>query len=316
MKNYLLISHGEDMDGLFPEILIKLIVKNGQTVKSLPSNHLNLVSNLIYAINHFKDYDDIFIIDLSLQGENVYPLVNQLSSIHGRIHVIDHHKGCISAINKGYLQPNFSYCKFRNNEKLVSATYLFYEYLKQNFSFRDGINHKTIELLVEAISDWDTGQWSNNKNKIAEKIQMFYLEKNEESLNFLYEFCFKESMFVYDFFETISFEMVNVQMEILRHQILTNSIKVSYKNRTINIFYLPENFNSKYKSICIDYLLNDNTLNLDYLMLADNMSIRIYSKKYNVQEIASAIGIPDDYSKESYAAISIVRYLKSMVSAL
>lgn len=147
----ILFSHESDIDGIGSVILSK--VAFGEIDYELFPNGDELeIKFRSYIDNKLKDYDEIYITDLSLRRPSI-DLVNN-SDLKNKVKIFDHHQ---RAIDEGLNDYEFSFIEeIDKNNKKRCATEIFYNYLLEN----NLINRTdTLDEFCELTRLEDTWGW-------------------------------------------------------------------------------------------------------------------------------------------------------------
>ncbi len=167
---YKLLSHN-DLDGVGCGVLAKLAF--GKQVKV----RYNSVSGLDREVEWFLENDDrdtvLFITDLSVNSENEKRL-DEFYQSGGKVKLIDHHKTALH-----FNDYEWGHVVVQDDEeKLTSATSLFYEYL---VAYQLMEPSEAIAEFVELVRQYDTWEWEKNDNQQAKRLNaLFFLISIEE----------------------------------------------------------------------------------------------------------------------------------------
>jgi uncharacterized protein len=162
---YKLLSHN-DLDGVGCGILAKLAF--GKDIKV----RYNSVSGLDREVEWFLENDNqdtfLFITDLSVNPENEVRL-EQFYLDGGKVQLLDHHKTALHFNEYNWAKVTVE----EEEDKLASATSLFYEYLTSHQLLEPT---DAITEFVELIRQYDTWEWEKNGNDRAQRLNaLFFL---------------------------------------------------------------------------------------------------------------------------------------------
>ena len=150
----LIISHMADCDGMGSVILGIKYFKNIDYILCEASDLECLLKE------DLSNYEQIFICDLPLFRETINVIENN-SYLKEHLKHFDHHESSVSDNNHSFVNEVISI-----NGLTVSATYLFYQYLK---SLGDKLNKKFYEEFVEGVRAYDI--WDKNGDfELGKKI--------------------------------------------------------------------------------------------------------------------------------------------------
>ena len=150
----LIISHMADCDGMGSVILGIKYFKNIDYILCEASDLECLLKE------DLSNYEQIFICDLPLFRETIN-VIEDNSYLKKHLKHFDHHESSVSDNNHSFVNEVISI-----NGLTVSATYLFYQYLK---SLGDKLNKKFYEEFVEGVRAYDI--WDKNGDfELGKKI--------------------------------------------------------------------------------------------------------------------------------------------------
>lgn len=160
MKKILMISHTADIDGLGSVVLGKIIFDQNKDYsyeyKLVEFSELDGVINDLVQTNKYKDYDTIYITDVSIRNDSIDKIESN-EELKSKIKHFDHHASEIS-------NNKYSFINVVLEEKGIETcgTSLFYSYLCSNFD--SNILHKeSIKEFVEAVRCRDN--WIKEKSE-------------------------------------------------------------------------------------------------------------------------------------------------------
>jgi uncharacterized protein len=167
---YRLYTHN-DLDGVGCGIVAKLAFNGNVEIR------YNSVMGLDFQIARFlekpKKDDYIFITDLSVNEKNEKGL-DEFVKNGGKVQLLDHHKTALHFNEYSWGKVKVHY----DDGRLVAATSLFYEYLKE-----EGIIKPThaLEQFVELVRQYDTWEWDQNNNLEAKQLNdLFFMLSIDE----------------------------------------------------------------------------------------------------------------------------------------
>lgn len=150
----LIISHMADCDGMGSVILGIKYFKNIDYILCEASDLECLLKE------DFSNYEQIFICDLPFFKETIN-VIEDNSYLKEHLKHFDHHESSVRDNNHSFVNEVISI-----NGLTVSATYLFYQYLK---SLSDKLNKKFYEEFVEGVRAYDI--WDKNGDfELGKKI--------------------------------------------------------------------------------------------------------------------------------------------------
>ncbi|WP_068674861.1 DHH family phosphoesterase [Oceanobacillus sp. Castelsardo] len=187
---YKLLSHN-DLDGVGCGILAKLAFGNHVRVR------YNSVGSLNREVEWFLENEKdtfLFITDLSVNEKNEIRLEEYYKD-GGKLQLIDHHQTALS-----FNDYDWGHVIVEDEEeRLTSATSLFYEYLL-NHEFLE--SSKAVEEFVELVRQYDTWEWEKNSNEKAQRLNsLFFLVSIEEFEEVMIQRLQSNDHFFFDEFE-------------------------------------------------------------------------------------------------------------------
>lgn len=193
-----------DLDGVGCATLAMLAFKDDIKITYCDVTSVNTdIKNYISNENN-KDVM-IYITDIRV-NEEVAEMLNK----RGKCKLFDHHQSAL------YLNE-YTWCKVQVEDLegvRVSATKLFYEYLKSN-NYLNGKVNKSLNKFVDVVNDWDTWKWHSlgNKGLICQKINnLLKLYGKQDFIKFCLKQIDKNIFPKLD--ESIRSILVNYQREI------------------------------------------------------------------------------------------------------
>lgn len=173
----LLISHVADNDGISPIILLKLVI-NEFDYKLFEIYELEDYMNYFIDNKIYKDYDQIYITDLSL-SLNICKRIDSIPELKSKLLVFDHHQS-----NLFVNDFDFATVIVKNeNGRMECGTSLFYRYLKSIYS-NSMLNNEAVSEYVELVRENDTWDFLSTNEEKAKKLGMlFSLYKRERYID-------------------------------------------------------------------------------------------------------------------------------------
>ena len=150
----LIISHIADVDGVSAVILAKLHYEDIDYCLV----EFSELESLLERINNeglYKNYDTIFITDLSIRTRGL-EIIEENEELKGKIRHFDHH---ITELGQ---KGQYSFVNVENEKdgKLVCGTTMFYDYIKDDFKYKNAY----LDKFLEAVRSYDTeGPLCGNK---------------------------------------------------------------------------------------------------------------------------------------------------------
>ncbi|MBD1378971.1 DHH family phosphoesterase [Metabacillus arenae] len=168
--DYYLYSHN-DLDGVGCGILAKIAFGEKIKIKYNSISSLNHELELYFDQKRYQDV--LYITDLGINEENE-KRIEQYIKKGGTVQLIDHHK---SSLHLG--KYPWAIVKIQENEqKLSSATSLFFHYIVENNLLNET---KGIKEFVELVRLYDTWEWDKLKVQAAKNLNdLLYLDSIEE----------------------------------------------------------------------------------------------------------------------------------------
>ncbi len=171
----LLFTHIADIDGMGSAILAKTLFEQVDVVYC---NTFDLAKNINENLKRIKDYDEVFVTDLSPDDE-IINIIENNSKLKEKIEVFDHHPIKFSGDIKEY--PYFNIKIKDENGKFCCGTSLFFDYLKEQDPF---VFYDDIAKFVELTRQYDTWDWktANNgkENQEAEDLNILFFKYGKD----------------------------------------------------------------------------------------------------------------------------------------
>ena len=161
-------THKADIDGISPYIFLRLMYpEHSIEYRFLDANEINgfLEENL--ASNYFKNFDKVYITDLTVSKKNCES-INKDVKLREKLKIFDHHIFDLSNADYGF---GFSKDVDENGVKQC-ATSLFYDHL---LSERPDIFDKPVfKDYVENVRQYDVWEWEKTNNQDAKRLTMLF----------------------------------------------------------------------------------------------------------------------------------------------
>ena len=265
----LIISHMADCDGMGSVILGIKYFKNIDYILCEASDLECLLKE------DLSNYEQIFICDLPLFRETIN-VIEDNSYLKEHLKHFDHHESSVSDNNHSFVNEVISI-----NGLTVSATYLFYQYLK---SLGDKLNKKFYEEFVEGVRAYDI--WDKNGDfELGKKITNVFILM--EPVSFIDYICSlddsKEFM--------ITKEIDNLILS--NEKKMNNYFEKAYEKIVITDYKgykLAVTINEQYRSLLGNYICNKNK-DIDFVLIINferfSCSLRCEKDGVDVSVIAS-----------------------------
>ena len=265
----LIISHMADCDGMGSVILGIKYFKNIDYILCEASDLECLLKE------DLSNYEQIFICDLPLFRETINVIENN-SYLKEHLKHFDHHESSVSDNNHSFVNEVISI-----NGLTVSATYLFYQYLK---SLGDKLNKKFYEEFVEGVRAYDI--WDKNGDfELGKKITNVFTLM--EPVSFIDYICSlddsKEFM--------ITKETDNLILS--NEKKMNNYFEKAYEKIVITDYKgykMAVTINEQYRSLLGNYICNKNK-DIDFVLIINferfSCSLRCEKDGVDVSVIAS-----------------------------
>ena len=265
----LIISHMADSDGMGSVILGIKYFKNIDYILCEASDLECLLKE------DFSNYEQIFICDLPFFKVTINVIENN-SYLKEHLKHFDHHESSVSDNNYSFVNEVISI-----DGLTVSATYLFYQYLK---SLDDKLNKRFYEEFVEGVRAyyiWD----KNGDFELGKKITNVFTLM--EPVSFIDYICSlddsKEFM--------ITKEIDNLILS--NEKKMNNYFVKAYENIVITDYKgykMAVTINEQYRSLLGNYICNKNT-DIDFVLIINferfSCSLRCEKEGVDVSVIAS-----------------------------
>lgn len=265
----LIISHMADCDGMGSVILGIKYFKNIDYILCEASDLECLLKE------DLSNYEQIFICDLPLFRETINVIENN-SYLKEHLKHFDHHESSVSDNNLSFVNEVISI-----NGLTVSATYLFYQYLK---SLGDKLNKKFYEEFVEGVRAYDI--WDKNGDfELGKKITNVFTLM--EPVSFIDYICSLDDS--KEFMITKEIEDLILSNE----KKMNNYFEKAYEKIVITDYKgykMAVTINEQYRSLLGNYICNKNK-DIDFVLIINferfSCSLRCEKDGVDVSAIAS-----------------------------
>ena len=276
----LLLTHKADPDGISPVIFLKLLNDNLE-YQLLNANDINPKITELISTKAYKNYDEIFITDLTLDKRSC-ELIMQTKE-HSKFHLFDHH--AFNLIANDY---PFGTAISKNSEGINEcATSLFFKHLKKEYP--KIFNNPAIEYYSELIRLSDTWDWVKTNNLEAKKLNDLHdIMGRDEYIKYFVEF-FKNNNKFY-FTDKQEYLLAIEQDRIKRYLEETEKtiFHATLCGKKCGIVFAEQN-----RSLLGNYLASKYEYLLDFVVIINmqqGISFRCTKDNINVAEIASIYG--------------------------
>lgn len=265
----LIISHMADCDGMGSVILGIKYFKNIDYILCEASDLECLLKE------DLSNYEQIFICDLPLFRETINVIENN-SYLKEHLKHFDHHESSVSDNNHSFVNEVISI-----NGLTVSATYLFYQYLK---SLGDKLNKKFYEEFVEGVRAYDI--WDKNGDfELGKKITNVFTLM--EPVSFIDYICSLDDSKEF----LITKEIDNLILS--NEKKMNNYFEKAYEKIVITDYKgykMAVTINEQYRSLLGNYICNKNK-DIDFVLIINferfSCSLRCEKDGVDVSVIAS-----------------------------
>lgn len=265
----LIISHMADCDGMGSVILSIKYFKNIDYILCEASDLECLLKE------DFSNYEQIFICDLPFFKETIN-VIEDNSYLREHLKHFDHHESSVRDNNHSFVNEVISI-----NGLTVSATYLFYQYLK---SLSDKLNKKFYEEFVEAVRAYDI--WDKNGDfELGKKITNVFTLM--EPVSFIDYICSLDDS--KDFMITKEIDNLILSNE----KKMNNYFEKAYEKIVITDYKgykMAVTINEQYRSLLGNYICNKNK-DIDFVLIINferfSCSLRCEKDGVDVSVIAS-----------------------------
>ena len=164
-KKIKLLTHN-DLDGVGCYIVAKILLahQHHYNVDVTYCTHSNIQEMMSETILKGDDYEHIYMTDIVVYDDYIQQFFTP--EVVEKTTIIDHHKSALD-LNK----YDFAHICIQRDDKLMSGTYLFYQYLKKTYEFKLQLDiFNKLERFVEAVRSYDTWDWNKYNNLLAKDI--------------------------------------------------------------------------------------------------------------------------------------------------
>lgn len=276
----LILSHKADIDGLSPVIFLKLVREN-LDIQLLNANDINPRVSELIKTQAYKEYDEIFITDLTLDEKTCEMIMN--TGLDDRFHSFDHH--AMNLISNNY--PFGVAISKDENGVNQCATSLFYQYLVKLYpDVFDTPAFRTYTELVRLSDTWDWAKENNlDANKLSDLLSILgreeYIKTYVDFLKNNQEFYFLDKhKYLLEVEEKRIKRYLEETERTMFHATLCGhpcGIVFAEQHRSLLGNYLAEKY-----AYCIDFVVMIN--------LQQGLSFRCNKDNINVGEIATVFG--------------------------
>lgn len=276
----LILSHKADIDGLSPVIFLRLIREN-LDVQLLNANDINPKVTELIKTQAYKEYDEIFVTDLTLDEKTCEMIMN--TGVSEKFHSFDHH--AMNLISNNY--PFGVAISKDENGVNQCATSLFYQYLVKLYpEVFDTPAFRTYTELVRLSDTWDWARENNlDANKLSDLLSILgreeYIDTYVDFLKNNTEFFFLDKhKYLLEVEEKRIKRYLEETERTMFHATLCGrpcGIVFAEQHRSLLGNYLAEKY-----AYCIDFVVMIN--------LQQGLSFRCNKDNVNVGEIATVFG--------------------------
>lgn len=277
----LLFSHKSDIDGMGEVILSKIAFKNDELEYILCTNVTDLAVKLKdeYDKGNLYKFDRIYITDLSPTNK-LAEIIFGDEKLNSKVYVFDHHETAYANGIQEY--PNCT-IRIRDEKGISCATQIFYEYLVRERLIKQS---RFLDEFVELIRREDTYEWKKLKDYKAHDLAILYNAIGYKK--YIKQITNKLNNYIIDN-DNSTFEFDDDELENIKEKkdMTTEKVK-SYldgmKIRNIDNIRCGICFIAyEYRNEVADYIINDNTQDIDVVMMIalDNYQISLRSIKNN-----------------------------------
>jgi len=289
-----LLTHN-DLDGVSCGILAKLAFGKEVHVR------YNSVSGLDREVAWFLENDRekmLYITDLSVNEENEKNL-EEFHQSGGKVSLIDHHKSALHFNDYEWASITVEEAE----DKLASATSLFYDHLVQNEHLQPS---DAIAEYVELVRQYDTWEWERNENWAAQRLNaLFFLVSIDEFEEKMIERLKGSDHFEFDEFEKRILDMEEDKIERYirrkRREIVQAEVNGLYAGIVYAESYHSELGNELGKEYPhLDYIaiLNMGSKRIGFRTIHDDVDVSEVAGRYGGGGHAKASGC--SMSEEAY----------------
>ncbi len=284
MKNSrrLIISHVADIDGLNSVVLSKIVYPNIDYIL-VEFSELDEVIKKLYETNKYLEYDEIFIVDVSIRG-NLPKYIFNRPKLACKIKHFDHH--LTEAKKKDYYFINEI---LEKDKRPVCGTSLFYDYLIKNTENSILLSNK-VKGLVESTRCRDN--WLTNESAYefgCDLTELSLMYGTDMYINQLTNALNNNKPLICDNEQVL----IEKRYEQMREYIIKCEDSLIFMNlggRNIGV-----SFSEQYRSEVGNILSKKYFNNMDYILIINlyrmQYSFRTVKDNINVGEIAKSFDI-------------------------
>lgn len=265
----LIISHMADCDGMGSVILGIKYFKNVDYILCEASDLECLLKE------DFSNYKQIFICDLPFFKETINVIENN-SYLKEHLKHFDHHESGVSDNNYSFVNEVISI-----DGLTVSATYLFYQYLK---SLSDKLNKRFYEEFVEGVRAYDI--WDKNGDfELGKKITNVFTLM--EPVSFIDYICSLDDSKEFKITKEIDNLILSNENKMNNYfeKVYEKIVITDYKG-----YKMAVTINEQYRSLLGNYICNKNK-DIDFVLIINferlSCSLRCEKDGVDVSVIAS-----------------------------
>ena len=267
----LIISHMADSDGMGSVILGIKYFKNIDYILCEASDLECLLKE------DFSNYEQIFICDLPFYEETIN-VIEDNSYLREHLKHFDHHESSVSDNNHSFVNEVISI-----NGLTVSATYLFYQYLK---SLSDKLNKRFYEEFVEGVRAYDI--WDKNGDfELGKKITSVFTLM--EPISFINYICSLDDSNEFKITKEID------DLILSNEKKMNDYFEKAYEKIVITDYKgyrMAVTINEQYRSLLGNYICNKNK-DVDFVLIINferlSCSLRCEKDGIDVSVIASEL---------------------------
>lgn len=276
----LLLTHKADIDGLSPIIFLKILRKDIDYIL-LNANEINPKINEIINNKSYKQYDEIFVTDLTLD-KNSCELIMKTGESE-KFHTFDHHVSNL-------VSNNYPFGKAISVNELgvkECATSLFYKFLKEKYC--EIFDKKIFETYTELVRLNDTWDWAIDNNIFAKKLNDLHaiLGRDKYIENYV-EFLQNNEEFYYTESQEFLLEIENDRIQRYLEESEKTMFHATLCGKKCGIVFAEQN-----RSLLGNYLAEKYDYLLDFIVIINmqqGVSYRCTKESVDVSEIASIYG--------------------------
>lgn len=276
----LLITHKADIDGLSPLIFLKILRKDVDGIL-LNANELNQKVVELINTEQYKNYDEIYITDLTLD-KNSCELIMKTGEWQ-KFHSFDHHAS--NLISNEYPFGT----AISTNEMGVKecATSLFYKYLKERY--KDIFDKEIFATYTELVRLNDTWDWTIDNNQTAKKLNDLHsILGRDNYVNNYVNFLQENNKFFYTEKEEFLLSVENERIERYLEECEKTMFHATLCGKRCGIVFAEQN-----RSLLGNYLATKYKHLVDFVVIINmqqGISYRCVKDDIDVSEIATVYG--------------------------